>query len=70
MIAMKRTTITSGLAISALAIAAAWVALATALIPLFAAEAVTVIAFPVLVLTLGLWWRAPGGEEDIPFIGY
>ncbi|HNT08187.1 hypothetical protein [Methanoculleus sp.] len=67
---MKKTTVTSGLAASVIAIAAAWMALAAALIPLIAAEAVTVIAFPVLVLFLGLWWRAPGGEEDIPFIGY
>lgn len=67
---MKRTTVTYGLAASALAIAAAWAALAAALIPLFAAETIIVIAFPVLVVFLALWWRAPGGEEDIPFIGY
>lgn len=67
---MKRTTVTSGLAASIIAIATAWVALAAALIPPIVAEAVVVIAFPVLVLFLGLWWRAPGGEEDIPFIGY
>ncbi len=67
---MKKTTVTSGLAASVIASAAAWGLLAIGLIPLIAAEAVTVIAFPVLVLLLGLWWRAPGGEEDIPFIGY
>jgi hypothetical protein len=67
---MKRTTITYGLAASALVIVAAWAALAASLIPLWAAETAMVIAFPVLVLFLGLWWRAPGGEEDIPFIGY
>lgn len=67
---MKKTTVTSGLAASVIAIAAAWGLLAIGLISLIAAEAVTVIAFPVLVLFLGLWWRAPGGEEDIPFIGY
>ena len=67
---MKRTTVTSGLAASALAVAAAWAALAAGLIPPWAAATVFVIAFPVLVLFLGLWWRAPGGDEDIPFIGY
>ncbi|MCK9277303.1 MAG: hypothetical protein M0P22_04360 [Methanoculleus sp.] len=67
---MKRRTITYGLAASVIAVAVAWAALAAALIPLWAAETVIVIAFPVLVLFLGLWWRAPGGEEDIPFIGY
>jgi len=67
---MKRTTVTSGLAISALVIAAAWGLLAAGLIPLWAAETAIVIAFPVLVIFLALRWRAPGGEEDIPFIGY
>jgi len=70
MIAMKRRTITRGLAASVIAVAVAWMALVAGLIPLWAAETVIVIAFPVLVLFLGLWWRAPGGEEDIPFIGY
>lgn len=67
---MKRTTVTSGLAASALVIAVAWAALAIGLIPLWVAETAFVIAFPVLVLFLALRWRAPGGEEDIPFIGY
>ena len=67
---MKRKTVTYGLAASAIAIAAAWAALAAALIPPWAAATVLVVVFPVLVLFLGLWWRAPGGEEDIPFIGY
>ena len=67
---MKRKTVTYGLAASAIAIAAAWAALAAALILPWAAATVLVVAFPVLVLFLGLWWRAPGGEGDIPFIGY
>ncbi|WP_243668953.1 hypothetical protein [Methanoculleus chikugoensis] len=68
---MKKTTVTYGLAASALVIVVAWGLLAASLIPLWAAETAIVIAFPVLVLFLGLWWRAPGGEEDIPpFIGY
>ena len=67
---MKKTTNTYGLAASALVIVVAWGLLAASLIPLWAAETAIVIAFPVLVLFLALWWRAPGGEEDIPFIGY
>ena len=67
---MKKTTITYGLAASALVIVVAWGLLAASLIPLWAAETAIVIAFPVLVLSLALRWRAPGGEEDIPFIGY
>ncbi len=67
---MKQKTVTCGLAASVIAIVAACAALAAALIPPWVAAAVLVAAFPVLVLSLGLWWRAPGGEEDIPFIGY
>lgn len=33
-------------------------------------EVLLVIAFPIFVLFLGLWWNASEGEEDIPFIGY
>ncbi|WP_300999084.1 hypothetical protein [Methanoculleus sp.] len=67
---MKRKTVSLGLAASATVIVAASAALAASLIPLWAAETAIVIAFPALVIFLGLWWRAPGGEEDIPFIGY
>lgn len=67
---MKRKTVTYGLAASVVAIVVARTALAAALIPPWAAATAFVIAFPVLVLFLALWWRAPGGEEDIPFIGY
>ncbi len=34
------------------------------------AEVLLVVAFPVFVLSLGLWWMASEGKEDIPFIGY
>jgi hypothetical protein len=34
------------------------------------AELVLIIAFPLFVIFLGLWWSAPEGEEDIPFLGY
>jgi hypothetical protein len=67
---MKKKTVPYGLAASAIVIVAAWTALAAGLMPLWAAATAFVIAFPVLVLLLTLWWRAPGGEEDIPFIGY
>jgi energy-converting hydrogenase A subunit I len=41
-----------------------------ALISVPAAEAVLIIAFPLFVVFLGLWWSAREGEEDIPFLGY
>jgi len=34
------------------------------------AELLTVIAFPIFVIFIALWWNAKSGEEDIPFIGY
>ena len=40
------------------------------MIPLWLYQAVIVIAFPIFVLFLGLWWMAPDREGDIPFIGY
>jgi hypothetical protein len=43
---------------------------AAGVIPLWLYQAVIVIAFPVFVLFLGLWWMAPDREGDIPFIGY
>jgi hypothetical protein len=39
-------------------------------IPVWIAEVLLVVAFPVFVLSLGLWWMASEGKEDIPFIGY
>jgi hypothetical protein len=33
-------------------------------------ELVLIIAFPLFVISLGLWWSAAEGEEDIPFLGY
>ncbi len=40
------------------------------LVPLWVYQGVLVAMFPVFALTLGLWWMAPEGEEDIPFLGY
>lgn len=39
-------------------------------LPGWAYAAVLVIAFPLFVLGLGLYWMAREGEEDIPFLGY
>jgi hypothetical protein len=41
-----------------------------ALISVPVAEVVLIIAFPLFVVFLGLWWSAREGEEDIPFLGY
>jgi hypothetical protein len=40
------------------------------LLPLLATEGVLVLAFPAFALFLFLWWSAPEGVEDIPFMGY
>lgn len=40
------------------------------LLPGWGYAAVLVIAFPLFVLSLGLYWMAREGEEDIPFLGY
>jgi hypothetical protein len=39
-------------------------------IPFWVFAAIVVLAFPVTVLALFLWWMAAEGKEDIPFIGY
>jgi energy-converting hydrogenase A subunit I len=43
---------------------------AAAPVPVPIAEVVLIIAFPLFVVFLGLWWNAREGEEDIPFLGY
>ena len=50
--------------------AAAGVLAAVSVIPLPIAELLLIVAFPLFVIFLGLFWSAKGGEEDIPFIGY
>jgi hypothetical protein len=40
------------------------------LLPFLAAGGILVLAFPALALFLFLWWSAPEGAEDIPFMGY
>jgi len=53
-------------------LAAAGVSLAhlAGVLPLIAAEGVLVLAFPAFAVFLFLWWSAPEGVEDIPFMGY
>jgi hypothetical protein len=67
---MKKKTAWIIVMASALFNAAAWLALLAGFIPTWLAEAVFVIAFPIFVLFLGLWWQASEGDEDVPFIGY
>jgi hypothetical protein len=56
--------------LSGLAAAAASLAYLASLLPLLAAEGVLVLAFPAFAVFLFLWWSAPEGVEDIPFMGY
>jgi hypothetical protein len=53
-------------------IAAAGVSLAylAGLLPLPATEGILILTFPLFALFLFLWWSAPEGTEDIPFMGY
>lgn len=50
----------------ATAVALAWLGA----LPFWVSAAITVLAFPVTVLALFLWWMADEKEGDIPFIGY
>ena len=56
--------------LSGLAAAGVSLAYLAGLLPLLAAEGVLVLAFPAFALFLFLWWSAPEGTEDIPFMGY
>jgi hypothetical protein len=67
---MKKGYVLAVMAVSGGACLAAWGAEIAGVIPAWMMETVLVIAFPVFIVFLGLWWRASGGEEDIPFIGY
>ena len=42
----------------------------TGVIPLALYEGVLIVDFPLFVLSLCLYWMAPAGDEDMPFIGY
>ena len=67
---MKKGYVLAVMAVFGGACLAAWGAEIAGVIPAWMMETVLVIAFPVFIVFLGLWWRASGGEEDIPFIGY
>lgn len=56
--------------LSGLAAAGVSLAYLAGLLPLLAAGGVLVLAFPAFALFLFLWWSAPEGVEDIPFMGY
>ncbi len=43
---------------------------AAGMIPPWAGFILLVLSVPWFLLGLMLWWRAPGGESDLPFIGY
>ena len=42
----------------------------TGFIPAELYEGVLIVDFPLFVLSLCLYWMAPAGDEDMPFIGY
>ena len=42
----------------------------TGFIPPELYEGVLIVDFPLFVLSLCLYWMAPAGAEDMPFIGY
>ena len=42
----------------------------TGFIPLALYEGVLIVDFPLFVLSLCLYWMAPAGDGDMPFIGY
>ncbi len=60
-------TLAAGSGIACLAAAAL---AALQLLPLWAAEIGLVTLFPLFIASLGLWWSAEEGEDDIPFVGY
>jgi hypothetical protein len=45
-------------------------ALFIGLIPFLAASAILVVALPVFMLFLFLWWNAGEKEGDVPFMGF
>jgi hypothetical protein len=65
----KQTALITGLAAGGVSVAAGLLA-AGGYLPVWAAELLTIVAFPVFVIFIALWWNAKSGDEDIPFIGY
>jgi len=67
---MYRTVIRIGFGLSAVVLVAAGTAWSAGLLDQTLAMAAGVVAFPVFIVCLGLWWRASAGGEDLPFIGF
>ncbi len=65
----KQTALIIGLSAGGISVAAGLLA-GVGYLPVWAAELLAVVAFPVFVIFIALWWNAKSGEEDIPFIGY
>ncbi|MCK8519566.1 hypothetical protein [Methanoculleus sp. 7T] len=65
----KQTALITGLAAGGVSVAAGLLA-AGGYLPVWAAGLLTIVAFPVFVIFIALWWNAKSGDEDIPFIGY
>lgn len=40
------------------------------ILPVWLFQTTLVLAFPLFVVSLGLWWMAGEKEGDIPFLGY
>lgn len=65
----KQTALTIGLAAGGVSIVA-WFLAVSGHLPIPAAELITIVAFPVFIIFIALWWSAKSGDEDTPFIGY
>ncbi len=65
----KRTALIIGLSAGGISVIAGLLA-TIGYLSVMVAELLTVIAFPIFVIFIALWWNAKSGEEDIPFIGY
>jgi hypothetical protein len=57
-------------AISGIVCVAAAIAAGIGYLTVWLAEILLIVAFPVFIIALALWWSASEGEADIPFIGY
>jgi hypothetical protein len=67
---MKKKTLLAVWLVAGIAIVGAAVLNIAGAVPPWLSGAVIVIAFPVFMLFLCLWWMAPDRDGDIPFIGY
>ncbi len=56
--------------LSGIVCVAAAIAAGIGYLAVWLAEILLVVAFPIFVIALALWWSASEGDADIPFIGY